>query len=178
MQHCFTEWWDFVLWIYLGLQGLDLPLQLFDSLFLLLRLGLCLLPCAELLIKLQKNETQVCAGNKQVYADANTHTHTVGERQGVPRDWPRGTSTDTKTRCLTLSGRFLFIALVALELCCPLSLFLARLSCMLMDLTFAETKPCRYDDFTGSAGCVVGCWDRSLKKTTFPEPPLLFFRQQ
>lgn len=44
----------FFLWIYLGLQGLDLPLQLFDSLFLLLRLGLGLLSCTELLIKLQE----------------------------------------------------------------------------------------------------------------------------
>ncbi|TNN71302.1 hypothetical protein EYF80_018504 [Liparis tanakae] len=35
-------------------QSLDLPLQLFDSIFLLLRLGLGLLPCAELLIKLQE----------------------------------------------------------------------------------------------------------------------------
>lgn len=101
----------------------------------------------------------------------NRHTRQVGERHSVSREWPQGTSTDTKTRCLTHSGRFLFIALMALEPCCPLSLFQAWLSCMLMDLTFAETKPRHYNDFTGPAGCRVGWWDRTLKKKTYPGPP-------
>lgn len=109
-----------------------------------------------------------------VCTDVNTHTSThtqVGERHGVSRKWPQGTSTDTKTRRLTLSGRFLFIAPMALEPCCPLSLFQAWLSSMLMDLTFAETKPCRYNDFTGPAGCTVDWWDRTLEKKTQPGPP-------
>lgn len=164
----------FCLWIYLRLQGLNFSLQLFDSLFLFLRLGLSLLPCAELLIKLQEKRNKYGYVHiTNVYTDdVNTHTHTwPGERQGVSREWPQGTSRDTRTRYLTFSGRYLFIALVALEPCCPLSLFQARLLCMLMDLTFAETKPCLYNNFTCPAGYTVGWWDRTLKKKTYPRPP-------
>lgn len=117
-----------------------------------------------------REETGVClrAPNKHLYKQ--THTQ-AGERHGVSREWPQGTSADTKTRRLTLSGRFLFIAPVALEPRCPLSSFQAWLSCMLMDLTFAETKPCRYDDINGPAGCLAGWWDRTLKEKTHPGPP-------
>lgn len=120
----------------------------------------------------KKRDTSSLCAQKQTRVHRYKHTHTqVGERHGVSREWPQGTSTDTKTRCLTLSGRFLFIALMALEPCCPLSFFQAWLSCMLMDLTFAETKPCRNKDFTSPAGCTVGWWDRTLKKKTYPGPP-------
>ena len=71
IQNCFAEQWDSSVWIYLGLQGLDFPLQLFDLLFLLLRLGLGLLPCTELLIKLSEKR------NKYVHIwDRWKHTHT------------------------------------------------------------------------------------------------------
>lgn len=39
------------------------------------------------------------------------------------------------------------------------------------DLTFTEAKPCRYDDFSGPAGCTVSHGDRNLKKKTYPGPP-------
>lgn len=101
------------------------------------------------------------------------HTGTeVGERQGVSRDWPQGMSSDTKTRHLTLSGQFLFIGPVSPEPCCPLSLVQAWLSCILMVLTFAETMPCRYNDFTAPVGCPVRWWGMILKEKTFPGPPL------
>lgn len=109
-----------------------------------------------------RKETGVCLGAH------NKHTQ-VEERHIVSREWPRGTSTDTKTRCLTLSGRFLFIALMALEPCCPLSLLQAGLSCMLMDLTFAKTKPCHCNDFTDPAGCMVGWWGL-LRKEHIQDP--------
>lgn len=82
-----------------------------------------------------------------------------------------GAHQQTPKHAVLHSGRFLFIALMALEPCCPLSLFQAWLSCMLMDLTFAETKTCRYNDFTGPAGCLLRWWDRTLKKNTHPGPP-------
>lgn len=52
--------------IYLRLQGLDFLLQLFDFLIFLLRLGLGLLPRAELFIKLQgyRQEAFACAHNR------------------------------------------------------------------------------------------------------------------
>lgn len=77
-----------------------------------------------------------------------------------------------KTSCLTLSGPFLFISLMALKPWCPLSLFQAWLSYMLMDLTFAETESCQYNDFTGPAGCTMSQGDKNLKKKTCPGPPL------
>lgn len=78
--------------MYLGLQGLDLLLQLFDSLLLLLRLGLGLLPRAELLVKLQGKEEGlgfVCAHV------TNACKHTGGSASGMvpPHRRPRGTST-------------------------------------------------------------------------------------
>lgn len=106
-----------------------------------------------------------------MYKDVNTHTLRAGELRGVSGTQPRGTSTDTKIRRLTLSGRFLFLAVTALEACCPLSLFQAWLSCMLMDITFGETKPCHYNDFNGTAGCLVGWWDKTLKENAYPGPP-------
>lgn len=81
-------------WIYLGLQGLDLLLQLFDSLLLLLRLSLGLLPCAELLIKLQgKIESPVClhAHNKRV----QTRRRGFGSGMVPPHKRLQGTSTGT-----------------------------------------------------------------------------------
>lgn len=52
--------------IYLRLHGLDFLLQLFDFLIFFLRLGLGLLPSAELLIKLQgyRQEAFVCGYNR------------------------------------------------------------------------------------------------------------------
>lgn len=57
---------------YLRLQGLYLLLQVFDSVFLLLRLSLGLLSCTELFIKLhEKTEQCVFAHNKHENAQAD-----------------------------------------------------------------------------------------------------------
>lgn len=77
-----------------------------------------------------RKRTQICQG---VHTDENKAAE-VGERQGVSGERPRGTSTDARNHGA------LFAVFITRESCCPLSLFQAWISYMLIDLTFAQNQ--------------------------------------
>lgn len=116
----------------------------------------------------EKREPPVClhAHKKEKKTRPNTQKG-VRKRHGAFSQTAAGHINRHRKHTTLLSGRCLFIALQW-----PSSLFIfglcfqPRLSCMLMDLTFAESEPCHCNDFRRPAGRMLGWWAGTLKNKT------------